>query len=426
MPLLSRQRGPRYRSSPALPMKLLAGGLLLLAALLFLLAHSRLGEGPVWGYLAAFSEAAMVGAIADWFAVTALFRRPLGLPIPHTAIIPQNKTRIGLKLADFIVTHFLSTQQVLARLQDMDIASGAAGWFRRQDNAEAVARQLAEVGRFGIDTLLDEKVQAFFQNVLLRRVRQLDVAPLLGELLEVLTRQGRHQFMLDELLARLSQALDKESTQALLARVIASEIKALRYLGLGDMVGGWSAKRVVRAIRRLIAEVAENSHHPLRQRFDAEVLGFAEKLKSDPGYRLEVERIVAELLEYPATLGYLQGVWRDLVGWLKRDLQRSDSTLQKRAVEVLVGLGEALSEDAGMRQWVNRQLLQAAPRAVERYRGPIGDYIAQRVEHWDTRELVEQLEHSVGRDLQFIRINGTLVGGLVGLALYALSQWLAP
>lgn len=405
-------------------MKLLAGTLLLLAALLYLLARSRLDSGPFWGYLAAFSEAAMVGAIADWFAVTALFSKPLGLPIPHTAIIPRNQVRIGQKLSDFIVTHFLSTQQVMAKVQEMDIAGAVARWLGNKDNVAALARQLAGVGRFGLHALREPQVQGFFENTLLARLRKVDLAPLLGEVLEVLTEEGSHQAMLDELLVRLHKAMAKESTQELVARAIGAEISALRYLGLGDMVSGWSAKKVVRAIRHLLVEVAEDPEHPLRQRFDEQVVVFAERLKYDPRVRLEVEALYEQLLAHPATARYLQGLWQDLVDWLQDDLYSDDSRVQRRLADVLAGMGQALADDAQMRDWINRQLLQAAPQILERYRGQIGNYIAQRVERWETAELVRQLENSVGRDLQFIRINGTLVGGLVGLTLYTLSQWL--
>ncbi|MBA1264673.1 DUF445 domain-containing protein [Stutzerimonas stutzeri] len=409
-------------ASPVARMKRVAGCLLLLAALLYVLATAMEPRHPAWGYLASFAEAAMVGAIADWFAVTALFRRPLGLPIPHTAIIPRSKVRIGQSLSTFITTHFLATPLVLSKLQALDLGGRLANWLRHPDNAEAVGRQLTGMARFGVDSLQDERVRSFVQARLTARVRKVDLAPVCGQILEMLTRQGRHQAMLDEGLIKLDALLQDEDTRALVADAITAEVRTLRYLGLGKAVGGWSANKFVDGISAVIAEVAGDPQHPLRERFDEHVGEYIERLRHDPAYRLEIERIVAQLLEHPATSAYIQTLWEELTDWLQADLDSPDSRIGRRIVRLTQGLGEALATDTAMRGWINERLLTAAPAMLERYRGQIGAYIAQRVENWESRELVEQMEQSVGKDLQYIRINGTLVGGLVGLALHALTQ----
>ncbi|MHB0819414.1 DUF445 domain-containing protein [Stutzerimonas stutzeri] len=409
-------------ASPVVRMKRVAGCLLLLAALLYVLATAMEPRHPAWSYLASFAEAAMVGAIADWFAVTALFRRPLGLPIPHTAIIPRSKARIGQSLSTFITTHFLATPLVLSKLQALDLGGRLANWLRHPDNAEAVGRQLIGMARFGVDSLQDERVRSFVQARLIARVRKVDLAPVCGQILEMLTRQGRHQAMLDEGLIKLDALLQDEDTRALVADAITAEVRTLRYLGLGKAVGGWSANKFVDGISAVIAEVAGDPQHPLRERFDEHVGEYIERLRHDPAYRLEIERIVAQLLEHPATSAYIQTLWEELTDWLQADLDSPDSRIGRRIVRLTQGLGEALATDTAMRNWINERLLTAAPAMLERYRGQIGAYIAQRVENWESRELVEQMEQSVGKDLQYIRINGTLVGGLVGLALHALTQ----
>lgn len=408
--------------SPVLRMKLVAGFLLLLAALLYVIATALEPRHPAWGYLASFAEAAMVGAIADWFAVTALFRHPLGLPIPHTAIIPRSKARIGQNLSTFITTHFLSTPLVLAKLEALDIGGRLANWLRHPANAAAVGRQLTGMARFGVESLHDERVQAFVQAKLINRARKIDLAPVCGQVLEMLTRQGKHQAMLDEALIKLDALLQDDDTRALVADAITAEVRTLRYLGLGRAVGGWSANKFVDGVSAVIAEVAGDPEHPLRERFDEHVSEYIDRLKHDPAYRLEVERLVAQLLEHPATTDYLQTLWRELTDWLEADLDSPDSRIGKRIVRLTQGLGDSLAADTAMRTWINEQLMAAAPAMLERYRGQIGKYIAQRVENWESRELVEQMEQSVGKDLQYIRINGTLVGGLVGLVLHALTQ----
>ncbi|QUE77118.1 DUF445 domain-containing protein [Stutzerimonas stutzeri] len=412
----------RHWQSPVTRMKLVAGLLLLLAALLYVVATAMEPHHPAWGYLSSFAEAAMVGAIADWFAVTALFRHPLGLPIPHTAIIPRSKARIGKNLSTFITTHFLSTPLVLAKLEALDIGGRLANWLRHPANAAAVGRQLTGMARFGVESLHDERVQQFVREKLVNRVRKVDLAPVCGQVLEMLTRQGKHQAMLDEGLIKLDALLQDDDTRALVADAITAEVRTLRYLGLGKAVGGWSANKFVDGVSAVIAEVANDPEHPLRERFDEHVSEYIERLKYDPGYRLEVERIVAQLLEHPATTDYLQTLWRELTEWLETDLDSPDSRIGKRIVRLTQGLGDSLAADTAMRTWINEQLMAAAPAMLERYRGQIGKYIAQRVENWESRELVEQMEQSVGKDLQYIRINGTLVGGLVGLVLHALTQ----
>ncbi|MCQ4327198.1 DUF445 domain-containing protein [Stutzerimonas stutzeri] len=410
--------------SPVSRMKLVAGLLLLFAALLYVVATGLQAMHPAWGYVASFAEAAMVGAIADWFAVTALFRRPLGLPIPHTAIIPRSKARIGRSLSTFITTHFLATPLVLAKLAELDLAGRLAGWLRHPANAEAVGRRLAGVAHFGVAALHDERVRAFVQEKALGRLRRFDLAPPLAQALEVLTSQGRHQAMLDELLVRLDSIMQDEQTRALVADAISAEIRTLRYLGLSRPVGGWSANKFVDGLSALIAEVAADPGHLIRQRFDEHVGEYIERLRHDPTYALEVERILAQLLEHPATSRYFQSLWQELTDWLEQDLASDDSRIGRRIVALCRGLGDALAADDAMRGWINEQLMAAAPAMLERYRGQIGHYIAQRVENWESHELVERLEQSVGKDLQYIRINGTLVGGLVGLLLHALTRLL--
>ena len=423
----------RWRS-PVARMKAVAGLLLLAAALLHgvataMLRHPAPSASPwsltAWGYLAAFAEAAMVGAIADWFAVTALFRRPLGLPIPHTAIVPRGKARIGRTLSTFITTHFLATPLVLARLRALDPGRRLADWLRHPRNAEAVGHQSIGVARVAVDLLDDERVRAFVRRQAARRLEALEAAPLLGGLLQALTREGRHQAMFDELLIKLDELLRDDDIRALVARAIATEIRTLRYLGLDKRVGDWSASKVVDGLSALIGEVAATPDHPLRLRFDTLVEGYIERLNHDPAYRRRGARLVARALAHPATGACFQGLWDDLLGWLRDDLSRDDSRLGARLAKLTRQLGETLAGDAALRGWIDERLVRAVPVLLARYRSRIGDYIAERVEQWESRELVAQLEQSVGKDLQYIRINGTLVGGLVGLALHGLTQWLA-
>ena len=404
-------------------MKLIALGLLAAAALVYTVASLLQARHSAWGYVAAFSEAAMVGAIADWFAVVALFRHPLGLPIPHTAIIPSNKDRIGENLATFICANFLSTGQVLAKLAEFDAAGRLARWLAGPHHAEAIATHLAAALRYAIGVLDDERVRAFFRATVVARLEQVDVARLAGQLLDVLTADRRHQQVLDGMLQQLAKMLDDETLKAEVAEVVAAEVKYLRFVGLDNVAGRYATEKMVAGVVRLVGEMGADPQHPLRIRFDEFVASFIERLKDDPAVRMKGDEIKRELLAHPALATYLHGLWSQMIGWMQGDLASDASTIRGQVVLGTRSLGEKLLADAAMREWINEQLRLAAPRWIERYREDIRLYIIARVGDWNAAEMTNELERNIGRDLQFIRINGTLVGGLVGLAIYTATQW---
>ena len=407
-------------------MKLIALALLGAAALVYITAVVLHGRHPAWGYVAAFAEAAMVGAIADWFAVVALFRHPLGLPIPHTAIIPSNKDRIGENLATFICANFLSTEQVLAKVQELDPARRLATWLAEPRHAQGLAEHLSSALAYAIGVLDDERVRAFFRSTVVARLEQVDVSLLAGQLLDALTAGQRHQQVLDGILQQLARMLDDESIKAEVAEVVAAEVKYLKVVGLDNVAGRYATEKMVAGMVRLVGEMGADPAHPLRLRFDEFVAGFIGRLKDDPEVRLKGESIKQELLAHPALSAYLQGLWSETIAWLQRDLGSEGSTIREQAMLGTRSLGEKLLADAAMRDWINEQLRIAAPRWIERYREDIRRYIVARVGDWNAAEMTRELERNIGRDLQFIRINGTLVGGLVGLAIYSATRWLSP
>ena len=406
-------------------MKRLALGLLALAALLYAVAHTLEARHPAWGYAAAFAEAAMVGAIADWFAVVALFRHPLGLPIPHTAIIPANKSRIGENLAGFICHNFLGTEQVLRKLRAFDPAQRLAGWLAEPAHAAQVGRHLVQAARYGLGAFDDERVRRFMHELVVTRLERIDVAHVAGEVLDALTAGRRHQALLDEVLRQVAQLLDNADIKARIAGVVAEELKLLRYVGLDTIAGKLATEKILGGVGRVLAEMGADAGHPLRLRFDEYMERFVARLKADPEFRARGERIKHDVLTQPALAQYLHGLWSELLGWLHDDLGRDDSSIGARIAAAAHALGTRLEADASMRQWINGQIVAAAPQWIERYRDDIGRYIAGRVDEWNTEELTDELERNIGRDLQFVRINGTLVGGLVGLAIHTLTVWLA-
>lgn len=405
-------------------MKRVALGLLCAAALLYALASVLHGEHPAWGYVAAFAEAAMVGAIADWFAVVALFRHPLGLPIPHTAIIPSNKDRIGAKLAGFICNNFLGTEQVLAKLREFDAAGRIADWLARPASGQKLGEWGVAATRYGLSAFDDVRVRAFMGRAAAAGLQKIDLSRLTGQALDALTAGGRHQALLDDVLQQVAGLLEGEEVQAHITEAIAREIKTLRYVGLDQVAAKLATRKIVAAVARTIAELAAEPDHPMRRRFDHFVDDFVVRLKLDPEFQQRGEQIRAELMAHPALGDYLHGIWGELLAWLHDDLGRGDSTIRQRIASMAGALGTRLQADEAIRRWINEQIEAAAPLAIERYREDIRRYIEERVAEWNAGEMTNELERHIGRDLQFIRINGTLVGGLVGLSIHTATQLL--
>ncbi len=403
-------------------MKRLALGLLALAALLYAVATALEPRHTAWGYVAAFAEAAMIGAIADWFAVVALFRHPLGLPIPHTAIIPRNKARIGRNLAGFICNHFLGTPQLLEKLIALDPARRLADWLSAPAHAAQVGEHLAAALRYGLTALDDERVRRFVRDTVLARLAQVDVSVIGGRVLEALTANRRHQALLDDVLVQVAQRLDDDDLQTQIADVISAELKYLRYVGLDNVAGRMATRKIVSGVARLIADLGEDSAHPLRLRFDRFVADIVERLQHDPSFRLKGESLKGEVLAHPALANYVQGLWGEMVAWLSADLAQPDSVLRHRVADAAQSLGDTLRADTAMQRWINDQVLGAAPPWIDRYREDIRRYIETRVDRWNTEELTRELELNIGRDLQFVRLNGTLVGGLIGLLIHSVTQ----
>ncbi len=407
---------------PPAAMKQFALALLCAAAVLYVLATVFGDLHPAMGYVAAFAEAAMVGAIADWFAVVALFRHPLGLPIPHTPIIPRNKDRIGANLAGFICNNFLSTPQVLSKLEAFDPAGRLAAWLADPQRAQWLGERAVTVVRYSLSAFDDARVRRFLREAAAAGIGKVDLSRLLGQALDALTAGGRHQALLDDVLAQVATLLEQEPVQEHLTEAIAREVKALRYVGLDQVAARMATRKLVSAVARTLAETVAEPAHPLRVRFDHFMDDFIVRLRHDPEFIARGERIRAELIAHPALGDYLQGLWDELLAWLDQDLRRPDSSIGARIAALAQGLGQRLEADAAMRRWINDQILAGAPLMIERYREDIRLYIVERVAQWNAQEMTAELERNIGRDLQFIRVNGTLVGGLAGLLIHAVTQ----
>lgn len=405
-------------------MKLLASGLLLLAALIYVSAAALEPRYPWLFYVAATSEAAMIGAIADWFAVVALFRHPLWLPIPHTAIIPRNRGRIARGLADFIQQNFLSAGAVVQRIAEFQPAQTLCRWLLQPQNADTVGSYATRFMAYGLTALDDQRVQRFLKENLTDLLRKADMASAAAQLLDILTENKRHHELLDGALAGLDDILSREETQRVVAAELAQNapivkwVSDLFHLKLDEK----AALKLVQVAIRKIAEVRQDRDHDLRRRFDFFVAGFIAKLKADPAIRDKASRIRDEALDSPALGRYIGSLWQDFRSWLAADLVRRPSVVHDRVAAMARAFGARLESDREIRQWIDEQILKSLPPLVEEHRAKIGRFIEDQINEWQEKRLVDELERHIGPDLQYIRINGTLVGGLAGLMIATLTQ----
>jgi uncharacterized membrane-anchored protein YjiN (DUF445 family) len=405
--------------------KRVATGLLLLAAAIYVAATMLAPRYPSFHYLAATCEAAMVGAFADWFAVVALFRHPLNVPLPHTAIIPRNKARIAENLGRFVQEKFLSTPALLARIREFNPAGQLSAWLLKRENAVVLASYATRAMSYGLSALDDERVRGFLYRTVSAKLYRLDLATLLGQLLDVLTENQRHHVLLDQALVSLHELLLREETRQYLIREIGEQMPGLRWLNEYFHLDEKAANKILDVAIARLGEVRENPDHELRKRFDELFADFIRKLKTDSATRVKIDQLREDVLANPAVKEYLGGLWMELRNWLDADLAKGDSVVHERIVDLASTLGARLDADPRIKEWINEQIIAAAPPLVEQHRASFGRFIERQINEWQEATLVKELERNIGADLQYIRINGTLVGGAAGLAIYSLTRWLS-
>ena len=397
-------------------MKRRATGLLALMAGVFVVSGLLQGRWPWLAFVRAFAEAAMVGGVADWFAVTALFRHPMGVPIPHTAIIPSRKDRIGRSLGGFVQANFLAPELLAARLATLRPTERLARWIAEPANARVIAHHAARALAGAVRVLKDDDVQALIDHNLVERVRRTRVAPLLGNGLALVTSGNRHQRLLDEVIRLLATAVSENDD------LIRDRIRDESPWWLPDVVDDRIHDKIVTAIEHTLQQVRDDPVHPLRLRFDRAMDDFIESLRTSPDVIARAEEIKDELLEHPAIQQFSASLWADVKAKLLRRADNPDAA--PGAIEhALETVGHTVLADPALVEKGDRAITGAVGYVVAEYRHNVGHFIETTVQQWDAVATTEKIELAIGRDLQFIRINGTLVGGLVGLALYALGRW---
>lgn len=397
-------------------MKLAATGLLLLAAVIFVIARLAEESSPGWGYVRATAEAAMVGALADWFAVTALFRHPLGLPIPHTAIIKRRKDQIGESLGGFVRDNFLSRDVVTERLEGAGIGRRVGTWLSDPDHARTVGDQSAAVVRGVTEVLSDQTVQTGLEEVIHHRIRAIPVAPFAGRAIEVAVEGEHHEMLVEATLTGISRFLDEN--QEVLRNKLYNESPWWVPEQIDDVV----FDKIYEVLTRFLRELGEERDHALRRELDARTRRLSDELKTSPELIARGEELKEELLAHPEVRAWTASLWARIKGGLLEATENPESELRLRLEAALVDAGRSIEGDPALQESIDRWVVDAVGYVAEQFRGEVADLIASTVERWDADETAERLELQVGRDLQFIRINGTIVGGLCGLVIYTLSE----
>lgn len=389
-----------------------ATGLLVLTVLIFIATHLFTNGRGLWGFVQAASEAGVVGGVADWFAVTALFRHPLGIPIPHTAIIPRGKDAFGRGLGEFVAENFLNAELLTERLEEIDPADRLATWLIRPHNADIVARNVAGIIAGVVEALGDEEVQEGMRSAIEDRIRTVEVTPLLGTVAQLAMEGGHHHTLVDAALLGLSRAIEENQ------EVFRNQVRTESPWWVPEPIDAIVFQRVYDGAQRFIAEVTADRSHPLRAHFDRRAQDLIARLKESPEIRARGEEVKQAFLNHPEFAAWTDDLWSDLKGHLSQAAAEPESDLRRRLAKWAMSLGERLATQPALRQRVNTWVISVVTQAVEQSGDEVTALIASTVERWDAEDTSRRLELLLGRDLQFIRINGTLVGALVGIAIH--------
>lgn len=401
-------------------------GLLLIAAALFVITLFLPPNFWVSG-LKAISEAAMVGAMADWFAVVALFRRvPVPFVASHTAIIPKNKDKIADNLAVFVQEKFLAPATLITLIRQHDPARMLTDWLNAPDNAQRFAKYAVKMIRGFLDVTDDQRIAQLMRRALYRVIDKIDLSASMATLLESLTKNGRHQELLDQAMDQLEILLAKDSTRQFISAQIVGWMKREHPLTAKLLPTGWlgrnGADLVSNAVNSVLDDMGNDKTHAFRKGFDRSVQNFIWKLQNDPATAQKAEDIKQYLKDDEKLNAYVLQLWGDMRNWLKDDLESEDSRVFAKVTESGQWLGNALAQDEKLRLSLNQQMETIAEKVAQEFAEFLTRHISDTVKGWDPRDMSRQIELNIGKDLQFIRINGTLVGAFIGLALYLLSQ----
>jgi uncharacterized membrane-anchored protein YjiN (DUF445 family) len=412
-------RAAELRRVKALATLVLAGTLSL-----FVTAKLLLPVHPAFGFVAAFAEAATIGGLADWYAVVALFKRPLGLPIPHTAIIQSNQHRIADKLGEFIEVHFLEPAPVEAKLRQIDFGTFIADWLRDRKRSADLARFALRLLPEAVTATETSGLMSFISRRITTQLQGIDLAPLAAGTLRAFVTEGRHQGLLDDILRAVHETLTQTETMAMIREKVRAELPTLLKLYRADK---FLVNKIVASATAFFEEVRGDPNHPFRGEFDRMVLSFVDRLSSDKTYAERIDGLKRDLLARPELGELAKTMWSNARSFIERSASGESQVLQQHLGGMFVKAGDALAGDSELRAEINEGFVAVLRSFVADQKSGVSTFIADQVKSWDMGQLISLIEINIGRDLQYIRFNGSLIGGLAGLGLYScefLLRWL--
>ncbi|MCA1456638.1 DUF445 domain-containing protein [Bradyrhizobium sp. BRP22] len=401
--------------------KWLATGVLAATFVLFLAAKALLPAHPVFGFIAAFAEAATIGGLADWYAVVALFKRPLGLPIPHTAIIQSNQERIAEKLGEFIEKNFLEAGPVEAKLREIDFGAFIADWLRDRKRSTDLARFVLRLLPEAFAATENSGLMKFVSRRVTAQLLAIDLAPLAAGTLRGFVQEGKHEGLLDDILRVLHQTLTTKETMAVIRDKVRAEMPTLLRLYRADK---FVVNRIIASATKFFEEVRDDPKHPFRGEFDRMLLSFVERLGSDRAFADRINGLKRDLLARPELGSLAHNIWSNVKDFIERSASGETQVLQQHLARMFAEAGEALAGDAELRAEINEGLVAILRTVVADQKSGVSTFISDQMKAWDMQQLISLLEINVGRDLQYIRFNGSLIGGLAGLILYTIEYLL--
>ena len=404
-------------------MKLIATGAFALMTLLFIISLN-FGREPIlwvirWDHLGAFAEAAMIGALADWFAVVALFRHPLGIPVWHTAIIPKRKDEIGRNLANFVETRLLSVENLSREIERFSAASAAARWLDVAENRDKLVGWCADGLAGLVRGFDDEEMRRLIGETVTRRLSSVDAAALLSGGLDMLVESGRHQQLVDGGLERVAEWLP--SRREAVREFVQNSLKRTLKWGsrlVPDLVVDKATDRTLEALIQVLLEAAADKRHPLRADMNDRIVEWIGRLEQDVVWRAKIEAWKDEFVRSPKLHELIERMWEEGKAKLLDDLAHEESGTREYLVRAVEGLSRKLNEDQGFRDAIDQRLRSVVTTFLGEHHGEIGAIVQRIIDSWDGERLAEEMELNLGKDLQYIRLNGTFIGGLVGLLIH--------
>jgi uncharacterized membrane-anchored protein YjiN (DUF445 family) len=413
--------GDAARAAELRRVKVLATSVLAATFATFIAAKSLVPVHPAFGFIAAFAEAATIGGLADWYAVVALFKRPLGLPIPHTAIIQSNQHRIADKLGEFIEVHFLEAAPIEAKLRQVDFGSFIADWLRDRKKSEDLARFALRLLPEAVSATETSGLMTFITRRVTSQLASIDLAPLAAGTLRGFVEEGRHQGLLDDIFRAVHKTLTTAETMAIIREKIRAELPTLLRLYRADK---FLVNRIVATATSFFEEVRNDPKHPFRGEFNNMLLSFVDKLGTDPSFAKRIDGLKRDLISRPELGALAKNVWSNVRTFVERSASGETQVLQQYLAKMFVEAGEALAGDAELRGEINQGLVAVLTSFIADQKSGVSTFISDQVKSWDMAQLISLIEINIGKDLQYIRFNGSLIGGLAGLVLYTLEYLL--